>query len=102
MGDVELNIEGLDEVKKMLEQLPDDVNDKILTELAMKGAQIVKKELSEAAPEGINDKKAKAKLSQKVTIKKSDSGGALVGFKKSAFYVKFIERGTAVRKTKSG
>src|SRR5205807_2309849 len=63
---------------------------------------IVKKELSAAAPEGNNDKKSNAKLSSKTTIKKSDTGGALVGFKKSAFYVKFIEMGTAVRKTKSG
>jgi HK97 gp10 family phage protein len=99
-GNIDFKIQGLTEVQKMLDQLPDDVNQNITQDLMMKAGGIVKKEIQNSAPEGNNTKRNKNKLASKVAIVKTDNGGVTIGFKKSGFYAKFIEFGTSVRTTK--
>ncbi len=103
--DITLNIIGLEEVQKLLSSLPNEVSSKIQMDLLMKGAQIAKKDLESAAAanEGNNDKPSGDKLSANVVIKRdSKSNSVNIGFKKKVWYVKLIERGTAVRETKAG
>jgi len=99
MGNIDFKIDGLEEIKKMLSELPNDVNEMILQDLMLKAGGIVKKEIIAAVPEGNSTKRSKASLKNKVAVVKSSTGGAQVGFKRSGFYARFLEFGTKVRKT---
>jgi HK97 gp10 family phage protein len=100
MKDFKFEIKGINEVRKMLSSLPQEVNDKILFDINKAAARIVKKQLEEDAPDSNSDKKNADKVSANVVIKKSKSKtGVNIGFKRKVWYTTLIERGTRVRKT---
>ena len=103
MDDIRIDINGLDDINRMLNTLPNEVSAKIQQELAMKAANIVKADLINAAAsvEGNNDKPSSDKLSSNVKVQRNEKGAA-IGFTKKVWYVKLIEKGTAVREKKSG
>jgi HK97 gp10 family phage protein len=97
-----LKVDGLEELKKMLATLPDDVNAKIQADINRAGANIVKKELQAAAPEGDSTKKSGQAIAENVIIKKNGKASFLIGFSKRVWYVKLLELGTKVRQTLGG
>ncbi len=99
MANIDYELKGLPEIQKLLAQLPADINKSILTDVMLKTGGIVKKEIVGRIPEGNNNKRSGNKLTTKVKVVKSETGGALIGFKKSGFYARFLEFGTKVRKT---
>lgn len=102
-GNVKFRIEGIDEVKKMLDALPKEISDKVQLSINKEAGKIAKKVLQEAAPEGDNDKASADKAANNVLVSRGDKKtNVFVGFAKKVWYIKLIERGTKVRKTESG
>jgi HK97 gp10 family phage protein len=100
MADVGFKIEGLEEVQKLLAELPDALDSRVQFEVHKAAAQIARKDLKEAAPSGKG--KGKGKIKNSFIIKKSGTeSGVLVGPKAEAYPIIFLEKGTKVRKTKS-
>lgn len=101
-SDIKFEIEGLEEVKKMLRTLPQQVNDKIIYDINRQAANIVKKELEDSAPDSNTSKKSKNKIANSIVIAKQrgSKSGVNIGFKKRVWYVTLMERGTKVRTLK--
>jgi HK97 gp10 family phage protein len=102
---IKFEVEGLKEALKMLENLPKDVNDRVLLDINKQAAKIVKEELMNSAPDGDNSKSAEDKIENNILIKteKGSKTNALIGFAKKVFFVKFLEMGVQVmRKKDSG
>jgi HK97 gp10 family phage protein len=94
------SIEGIEEVKKMLEGIPKEITDKIQFDLNRAAAKIVEAELKASVPDGVSDKASADKAENNTMIARSNTkSGVYVGFSKRAWYVKLIERGTKVRQT---
>ena len=93
------DIQGLDQVKRALSQLPKEVNDKILYDLHLGAARIVKSDIQSATPEGNNTKKASQKARANVIVKRQrrSTTGVNIGYSTRAFHIGFIEFGTKLR-----
>jgi HK97 gp10 family phage protein len=103
--DIKFNIQGIDEVNKILSQLPKSVNERVQLDLHKQAAKVVKEEIANRAPDGNNNKSSSAKIENNILIVKApeSKSSVWVALSKNVFYAKFIERGVNyVRKTKTG
>lgn len=96
----DLDIKGIDQVNKILSQLPKDINTKVQKDINMKAAKIAADTLKRNAPSGNSTKKPSNQIENniKVVAKPGTQQTILVGLTKTVFYAKFIEFGTKVRK----
>lgn len=95
--DFKIEIAGLKEVQDLLNNLPKSITDRVQGDIHYQAGKIVQDELKASAPDGDNSKKPKNKLENNVIIKRQKSS-VLIGFNKRAFYVKWLEYGTIVRR----
>lgn len=99
--DIKFKLHGVNEIKKALDQLGKDINDRVTYDLNKAASRIAVAEMKQAVPDSNSTKTAADKVENNIVIKKSKSKtGTLVGFTNRVFYVMFQEFGTKVRKTK--
>jgi HK97 gp10 family phage protein len=100
---VQFDIDGLDQINKLLSDLPKEINSKISEGIHREAAKIAKAEIEKSVPVGDNDKPSSNKIENNVVIAKGKvKGSIVVGFSPKVWYVRLIERGTKVRETNGG
>lgn len=98
MGGVKLDIQGLDQINKLLNDLPKEITDKLALDINKKAGNIAKEEIQLRAPHANNDSILNA-----IKVKKGErNSDVIVGLDKSGYLGRFHEFGTKVRTTESG
>ena len=96
MANQGMDVLGATELMKVLDDLPNDLGVKVLKDINRSGATIYRNEIKSAAPVG-DDRIYKA---IKIQNDRTDGTGLLVGVGSKAFWARFIEFGTTIRRTK--
>jgi len=98
---IKFKIENADQIRRTLSTFSKNFNDRVLYDVHRAAGNLVKKELTAAAPEGNNDRRSSSKLKSAATVAKSKTSktGVWVGFSKKGFYALFLEKGTRTRAT---
>lgn len=93
---VEIEVIGAKELKKLFVDINDDaLSLAILKDINRAGANLYKKELKSKAPKTV-------KKNIKVSAIKDDKTGLIIGPTSGAFWARFLEKGTKVRKGPRG
>lgn len=98
---VELKLDGIEELKQALQQLADDVRDKLMIEAMLAAGEPIRQEAASRAPVR---KGGGGTLSRTITVEagKKHVPSVRIGIGAAAWYGRFIEIGTKQRKTKTG
>lgn len=93
-----IKIEGIEEVYKILDELPDSVQGEVFKKIAR---EIGVKEVIPAVKNSLPYSQ-ETESNMKVESEGKDSNAVLIAPTYKAFYLRFMERGTNVRKTNKG
>jgi hypothetical protein len=98
---IKFTVKNAEQAKRALSTFSKEFNDKVLFNVHRAAGNLIKKELSAAAPEGINTKRSKSKLKATTMVAKAKDSktGVWVGFSKKGFAALFLEKGTTQRTT---
>ena len=89
-----IEILGVNELKKVLKELPNELGVKILQDINRSGAVEFKKSMQQKAPVGSDGIYGSIKIQKD----KEDKTALLIGPSRKAYWARFIEFGTKVRK----
>jgi HK97 gp10 family phage protein len=100
---LQFDIEGLEQITKLLNDLPKEISEKIAYDINRAAARTAAEEIRKSVPVGDNDKPSDEKIENNVVIAKGKiKGSVVVGFSPKAWYVKLVEKGSKVRQTSEG
>jgi HK97 gp10 family phage protein len=91
---IKFDLKGAKEAEEALKSLSNKDKIQVYYKLNRKGANIIKKKLVAKAPS------QKIKKAVKIKRDKTDKTKVIIGFLKKVFYVRFLEFGTEIRKTR--